>query len=84
MVRLLLAMRLSRASVLLSKLLLWSPDIDGEAALWRRATRALGAAVGLGNVELAEGGHFQRTTPYTHDRRGENRDARGSPDKNRN
>ena len=26
-----LAMRLSRASVLLSKLLLWSPDIDGES-----------------------------------------------------
>ena len=58
MVRLLLAMRLSRASVLLSKLLLWSPDIDGEsgALAWGHA-RAL-AAVGLrlGNVELAKGG----------------------------
>ena len=55
MVRLLLAMRLSRASVLLSKLLLWSPDIDGEAALWRRAghTRALAAS---GNAKLAKKG----------------------------
>ena len=53
MVRLLLAMRLSRASVLLSKLLLWSPDIDGESgALAQAHTRE----VRLGNVELAKGG----------------------------
>ena len=57
MVRLLLALRLSRASVLLSKLLLWSPDIDGESgALARGHARALAAYVGLGNVELAKGG----------------------------
>ena len=53
LVRLLLAMRLSRASVLLSKLLLWSPDIDGESgALAQAHTRE----VRLGNVELAKRG----------------------------
>ena len=60
MVRLLLAMRLSRASVLLSKLLLWSPDIDGESgALAQAHTRE----VRLGNVELAKRGENRDIHP---------------------